>query len=446
MEKYRFSRYNHFLKRKAKIVGINLYSKQLFAIDQQKYDLLLSNKSDLNKLQIDEPVLFNTMYKLGIIEDAETDIPTILLMKNREQVFAKSSYRLFINPTLNCNFSCWYCCQTHSKKKMSKEVLENTKKHINHIVENTKTTQLHIDWFGGEPLLCYETVIKPLVIATKEICTNHKKDFFITMTTNGFLIRPEMIPFFEENNFRCFQITLDGYKEKHNQIRFPKDSNDNSYDVIVQNICLLTSSPLLYVTLRVNYTKETISYCTHIINSFPAHVRKKIRISLVQVFQDSWNNTNMDRENIVKQYITLQNVFKKAGFNMGDPNFEKEKYHTCFADLNNEALINYDGRVFKCTAVDFEKVKEDGVLNDQGEIIWDENILAKRIARSTFDNKECLKCDFLPICTGSCSVKTFMVEGRKTKCTIKLSLKKKLYDKMETFYHQDYKLAHLFEL
>jgi len=445
MEKYRFSKYNHFLKKKNKVVGINLFNRQFFAIDRQTYDLLLSYKSDLNQLQIDDPVLFSTMYKLGIIEDIGTDIPKILLMRNRCHVFSESNYRLFIIPTLNCNFSCWYCYETHPKKKMNRRVMENTIKHIDNIATKSKITQLHIDWFGGEPLLCYKTVLKPIAIATKEICINNKKDFFMTMTTNGFLIRPEMMPFFEDCNFRNFQITLDGYKDSHNRTRFSKNPDDNSYDTIVKNICLLANLPNVNVTLRINYTKEIISDCIHIIDSFPEVLRRKILISLVQVWQDQDTHSNdiIGKKNMLRQQIELQKTFKKAGFKIVNSNFENELSYTCYADLNNEAIINYDGRIFKCTAIDFEKEKEDGFLNDNGEIIWDENLLAKRIAKSTFDNEKCFKCELVPICTGKCSTNTFIRTRMDTKCILKNSIKKRLYDKMNLFYKQDNKLCHI---
>lgn len=42
-----------------------------------------------------------------------------------------SQYRLIINPTMNCNFRCWYCYETHlPNTKMTNEMIERVRKLI----------------------------------------------------------------------------------------------------------------------------------------------------------------------------------------------------------------------------------------------------------------------------------------------------------------------------
>ena len=174
--------------------------------------------------------------------------------------------------------------------------------------------------------------------------------------------------------------------------------------------------------------------------------RRKNRITLVKVWhgKDTYPSAEIEK-NIFKQQIELEKIFKEAGFYVKNQNFANLCY-TCYADLFNEATINYDGRVFKCNAIDFENTKEEGILNDQGEIIWDENTLAKRMAKSTFDNKECLKCEFLPICTGNCSSRTFFINKTNAKCVNKPNIRKRLNAKMNLFYYQDYKFFHISQI
>ncbi|GHS98493.1 radical SAM/SPASM domain-containing protein [Bacteroidia bacterium] len=445
MEQYRLSKYNHFLKKREKVTGVNLYNRRLFSIDRGKYDLLMSYKTDLSRLKEEQPVLFSTMYKLGIIEDITINIPNILLLKNRQQVFQNKTYRLFINPTLNCNFSCWYCYEQHNKKRMSSEVMNNTVKYIENLITKEKIQYLHIDWFGGEPLLCYKTVIKPISVEAQRICEQNNVNFCMTMTTNGFLVKPEMISFFEEHKYIRFQITIDGDKESHNRTRFQGDSQNGSYDTIVNNIGLLTRLPNVRIVLRINFTREILSRCVHIIDCFPEETRNKIQVDLVQVWQDSRQNKDSDWKDIWANEKKIKNIFLDAGFVIPNRSFEHNKYHTCFADLNNEAIINYDGRVFKCTAVDFENEKEEGILNNIGEIIWDEDALGKRLAKSPFDNKKCFKCDYLPICFGKCSTNYF-IRKKMDNCILRPLLKGNLYEKMNIFNKSDYKIAYLHQI
>jgi len=443
MDNYRFSKYNHFLKRKNKVIGYNLYNQYLFAIDRQKYDLLMSYKIKLEQLEADEPVLFSTMYKLGIIEDMRMDIPSILLMRNRQQVFSNKNYRLIINPTLNCNFSCWYCYETRSKKKMDKEVLESIIKCIGILIKEEKISSLHLDFFGGEPLLCFESILKPICIAAKKLCIENNIHFHISMTTNAFFITEKRIPFFIEHNVTGFQITLDCNKENHDNTRFYGKHKKGSFDTIVNNINLLAQTRKIGIMIRINYTKSTLNTCIEIINHIPVEIRGEIQIALAQIWQDRSENTDLDRKILLKRENEIYNTFKQSGFSVRTKRFVCDENYACYADLHNTAVINYDGRVFKCTTPDFEKAKEDGVLSSDGKIIWNEKIIMKRLARATFDNKICLKCSLLPICSGGCSTNPVFVRMVNNKCTFKPMYQQNILKLMQQFEKTGYKLRHV---
>ena len=405
MENFILSKYNCFKTISDVVVGVNLLNKMLFALDNKKYLKLKEFEFDLNKLKIQDPVFFSTMFKLGIIRNIEDDssFSKKLLLDNRVIIFSDKSYRLAINPTLNCNFACWYCYETHTTKRMSKQVMDATLKYIVNLITKVKVNHLNLDWFGGEPLLCYKTVMKPLASAAKDLCDKYNISFQSDITTNGYLITPEMIPFFKKINMQAFQIPLDGEKKQHDKIRCNKNGSP-SYDRIVKNICLLANelSPK-HLSVRINYTQESFNGIFKIIDSFPIEVRNKITVLLQQVWQDKDNSKTTIREN---EEAKLQ--FEEAGFKV-DKNVLNIKGHTCYADLYHQVLINYDGRVFKCTARNFEKEKEDGNLTDDGSIIWT-NSFSKKIANATFENEKCLKCKYLPVCFGPCSQKISIVK------------------------------------
>ena len=86
--------------------------------------------------------------------------------------------------------------------------------------------------------------------------------------------------------------------------------------------------------------------------------------------------------------------------------------YVCYADLLQQAVINYDGKVFKCTARDFSTHKADGVLQSNGEIEWDKSIICKGLGNATFENEFCISCELLPACMGPCSQK--MIEYDKS--------------------------------
>ena len=78
-------------------------------------------------------------------------------------------------------------------------------------------------------------------------------------------------------------------------------------------------------------------------------------------------------------------------------------------------MINYDGSIHKCNGRTLSPLTKYGVLNNDGSLDIDENLLAKRLAVATFENKECLSCKMLPVCMGPCSQKMLEHNGHWAK-------------------------------
>lgn len=95
---------------------------------------------------------------------------SLLRYRNHQHIYADRDYSLFLNPTLECNFSCWYCYETHEKGYMSEKMIEKIKKHIIYMIEKIHINSLTLSWFGGEPLLYFNEVVYPISLFAKEIC------------------------------------------------------------------------------------------------------------------------------------------------------------------------------------------------------------------------------------------------------------------------------------
>jgi uncharacterized protein len=263
--------------------------------------------------------------------------------------------------------------------------------------------KLYLDWFGGEPLLCYNSRMIPICRRTKNICDKHGIYFESGITTNGYLIKKEMINFFKEVNMELFQITLDGDRNIHNTIRI-HNMKHPTFDRIIENICILADQlKPKNLAMRINYTTENFDSTTNIIDYIPSELRPYITVLLQQIWQDK-ENGNVTFADIESK----KEVFKNMGFKVNEEVLNM-KCFTCYADLYNQAVINYDGRVFKCTARNFTEEQEDGILGDSGNINWNVNRLSYFLAKSTFENEKCKSCIYLPVCFGACSKKMAMV-------------------------------------
>jgi uncharacterized protein len=400
--KYILSKYNHFnIYNDSIVVGMNLFEQKIFAIEVRKYKQLILYKDNLEKLYELESAFFSAMLKLRIINTQEHDnnIYEIIIFENRKRVFNSDSYNLMILPTLNCNFNCWYCYEEDRPKRiMNQETVEATIKFIQNTIENK--SYFILDWYGGEPLLCYKSVIEPISHTVKDICDKNGVYLESKITTNGYLLTNKMLSLFKKINIQTIQITLNGPSKIHNKIRYQAGTSD-SYERIVNNIIMLLEDLKLKVfILRINFSKEYFDSISEIIDSFPFHLRKYIFVLIRQIEQD-----------IETGRVSFEQIGKKlAEFQREGYSIESRVYQyintgrvACDSDLSNHAIINYDGRIFKCHSVNFEKTVEDGFLTEDGFIEWKEEAVFPVLNKIPYDNTICKNCLYLPICIGLCS-------------------------------------------
>ena len=312
------------------------------------------------------------------------------------------TYHLVINPTLECNFKCWYCYEKHPQGVMTEQTIEKIRKHILYMVEKEKIFALHLSWFGGEPLLYFDKIIYPISMFARDICAKYEIPCLIGVTTNAYKINADMILKMKEIGLNSFQITIDGDRERHDKIR--NENGMPSFDRIMNNIfSVLDSLENVRITLRVNYDEQTLkrSDFSKVLNVFPEKHRKRVTVDLQRVWQVA-KKTEGDNIERVKLYDYCSHLgFAQNG--IGSNIFRIGASRKCYADKYWHAEINYDGKIYRCTAKGYDDKYVMGTFGDDGIIHWNNREMARRYSKAPFENAQCLNCKYLPLCLGPCS-------------------------------------------
>jgi uncharacterized protein len=390
------SNYNYFVPFNNRIICFNGISGKVFSVSNEEYSWI----EECIKLPDKEGQLRNFLYKNNFIIDNNLDEVELIKLNNRLDVFDRT-FQLIINPTLECNFACWYCYEKNIKGSMSNETIENVKRFLENKVNRKEISGLQLGWFGGEPLLHFNKVIYPISSFAKELMKQNNLTFKTGITTNGFLINDNMIEKFKEIELKSFQITLDGDKISHDKTRNQKGKP--SFDKIIDNISKLCKSLAdVHVRLRINYTNEILQQnFKDIFSKFSIADRSKITIDFQRVWQTANEVKIPGSDN--QEIISKINLSREMGFNpLINTKYTVGKSHQCYVDRYNFAHLNYDGKIYKCTARDYSEKYVCGKLLNNGEISWKSGILEKMYSKANFENDICLPCKMLPICTGPC--------------------------------------------
>lgn len=218
---------------------IDTNSGLVHVVDEIIYDLLTDNNFR-NKNKIIE---LYSKYGQDTTEEAIAEINYLIdnKMLFTEDVAIVNKIKpaikaMCLNMTHDCNLKCEYCFASQGSYNGARSFMsfEVGKKAFDYLVVSSgKRVNLEVDFFGGEPLMNFET-IKQLVDYGRSLEEKYNKRFRFTITTNGVLLDDEKIDYLNENMSNVV-LSLDGRKSTNDRMR--KTVNDKgSYDVIVKNL------------------------------------------------------------------------------------------------------------------------------------------------------------------------------------------------------------------
>lgn len=390
------SQYNIVIEKSPYSYWYNTLTQSFFRISLElgeKLKTMINSEANFSYIP---DFLIEKLKSGGFVIDKRTDEIDLVRKFNRAAIDDKN-YFLIILPTLNCNYHCWYCIQDHIDSKMSEKTVEKIKRHIDHMIYSEKIHSLHIDWFGGEPFLYFQDIVRPISLYAMEACKNAGISFYNSATTNGYFLDPSTVIGCNELCFGHFQITLDGTREFHNKVKF-QNGCDSTFDLALEHINnILATIEKCHIILRINYTHRNMS--SSIVDEVNRHIdydhRKRIRIIPRKVWQE---DTDRSFHTFLVQIL---DKFKEAGYNTEywDP---ITNFIPCYANKKYYSAINYNGNVLKCTASnDLYDRSPKGELLDDGTIAWYGDY-EKKYCEPTFENDRCLGCVKLPVCMGVC--------------------------------------------
>lgn len=395
---YKTSKYNYILKSQEKFIYFNGMKGTVFAMSDKEHEKMDQLFNNLYSFEENYKSVFEKFVKWGFIVPDDMNEIDQLRFNNKTAVFSDKFYRLIINPTTDCIFSCWYCDQ-HSQNKggMPENIKDKLLKHISYMVNVDKITGLHLDWFGGEPLMYFDEIVVPISKYGMEITDQNNLPFVNQITTNGFLIDEDMVKKLKDIKIHAYQITIDGDEKRHNKIR--NANGAPTFKKIFENINLILSHiPEARITLRLNYDDSTlrISDFSNVFNLIAEPYRMRVFPNFQRVWQTIRKKEDKNNDDLMALCNTVENLGYKAimtsSFNIGSP-------IKCYGDRLYNTVVDFDGKIYKCTA---RTNREAGVMDDNGIITWNQDTLTRLYAKPPFENQKCLACKHLPICLNSC--------------------------------------------
>ena len=427
---YKESKYNTIVKCNEGHLLHNQMTGGLILLDDEKYQQWL-NITKFHKL-VDAQFLQYLIDEKFLINHDHDELEVIANLWEKG-INNSANKSLTIVTTDRCNLGCTYCYEEKSEwRNMDTETQERLKVFLRTYIESSPTTNFKVTWFGGEPTLNLQC-IENLTAYIDELCGRLNIPWSSYMVTNGTTLTESVIARLQKCKVNRMQVTVDGMKEYHDQLRpylsdlrieemnqfqiaqrqkiepnfgllpildqpQPKRS---SFDEIVKNLDACYKAGMK-VDLRVN-VGESNKDCVGAFFKFIEDkgwpranaVGGRIAAYAHTIFEGCGDCPTASREEESKKEIEYSRI---SGQSLGSLAFTGG---TCTANKNHQFVINSSGAIVKCW---------HHATNDKHAISNIDNLDIARNGSEEYDkykfnpleDEECRTCSVLPLCLGGC--------------------------------------------
>jgi uncharacterized protein len=276
---------------------------------------------------------------------------------------------------------------------MSRTVEESLLKHIEQAAPRYRN--VHISWFGGEPLLCLDTVLR---VSRKigKICDRSGVNGRIFLTTNGCSLDPGTAGRLREAGVRYFHITIDGPARHHDGLR-PTVRGGPTYEKIMRNLLgVLSKIGDAHITLRMNTDEGNVGSLREVLRDIPSIYRGRIQVNMTPIL----GATDTPEIGLFRKINQVLRWALENGFQYSDIHVSLKRRTFCFADKENNFHIGPDGTVFKCSPARDKPEVMVGSLIADGSVRLNEAY--ERWHGCASVDRHCIECPYLCFCGGGC--------------------------------------------
>ncbi len=417
------SMYNEYFKIYGKHFVINTTNNKISCLNENDYKNLINNKIELLSKNCRKDLINNCM----IISKDVYEIDQIKNNYNNDKI-SKRLLDITIITSLNCNFRCTYCYESHNSN--NKIDLNSSKSIVDFIHDKLKEgyEELLVTWYGGEPLLLIDLIYN-IEQELNDLCKRYNTKYNSYITTNGYLINNNIINKLKGMYLQNVCITLDGNKIDHDDRR-KLVNGKGTFDKIIENITLLKNSNINCV-IRINIDKENIKNIKELTNLIKNKLKCNYYFAQVKDYsnlKDSYNKYLTNEEFAIEQFKNVKEI----------PYLPRILSTPCRATRNSNYIIDADLNVYSCAfAIDNKK----GYIGNLKETSFIENDFYKW---NPFEFEKCNKCNILPYCLGGCVLDD--LSNKSTKCMpIKYNYKKLVEEYIKKFVIDSNKIVKLRE-
>jgi uncharacterized protein len=343
---------------------------------------------------------------------------------------ARSDYPvvLTLTTTMDCNLGCYYCYEQRSAERLEKADISQLLSYVQSRLRGRNRPRLHVDWYGGEPLLNCE-FLEAASYALQDLCHKLSIPYSASIISNGTCWPADPGKFVLRHKINQVQISFDGMRQNHNRRRRYRNNDDQKWLSSFDEAARLVAKLLDFtkVDIRFNIDAHNATDLVPFIRF--ARAQGWFERRYPAAFQPARLASYTERSSFMRkseltiaQYDALRELARTELGHIvieeseAPDGFPFPKTSVCCALSDDSIVVGADGRTYRCALqVSESKHSVGSIRSDSKPFRILNNAAEPPDSRNqewwqAFDPTEaprCSKCSFLPICWGGCPKKHF---------------------------------------
>jgi len=331
---------------------------------------------------------------------------------------------LTLTTTLDCNLGCYYCyedrSETHLEAASATDVALWARSRL--LASGKKT--LHVDWYGGEPLLNHE-FIDVASSLLQQLCRELEVVYSASIISNGTCWPKDVGEFIKRHKIRQAQISFDGMRHHHDLRRRFRDKSErgSSFDLAVALVDQLLD--FVRVDVRINIDRRNEADLMPFVEFAESRgwFRRKFPAVIQPARLSAYSETSAfmrKSELTLGEYDELRSAVRtkaRGNFKVEESEapegFPVPRSSVCAALANDSVVVGADQKLYRCGLQVSEPHRAVGILNREPDGLFrilgqDDGLTTQQAWWDQFDPTKlpsCSRCSFLPICWGGCPKK-----------------------------------------
>jgi uncharacterized protein len=328
---------------------------------------------------------------------------------------------LRLNLSTSCNLACAYChgfndaddglipCiegRDNDNQMSLNLALRSIQIYTDLMMENSQH-RLQIRYFGGEPLLNWQVLLKSMVYAVDLAAKNGLEVEFLLNTNATTLTAAMTNQLAEYKTMLSVMVSVDGPAQAHDMARHFRNGR-GSFDLALRGLRLFRQESIP-VTASVTLGEHNKACLHDLIDILIENDVFTLGVSPIKTVKNDGDLTELAHVILNAAAYGRQKSFRVSGFwDIFSQRIERGANGAYCGGSGNEISIMPSGEIYPCQAQPLKL----GTLDDvESRIMFKTDTYQKIVLRVAGNLPKCRGCDFEGMCGGGCLADAYMVNG-----------------------------------